>query len=131
MAANLPVQRCQITIADTGECYACADDESLLKGMLRLGRKGIPAGCANGGCGVCKVRVVEGCVDRVGPISRAHVCIEEEQAGFTLACRVAPRGDVRLEVAGRWQKSFSRGFAAACPPPPSNNSLKTTGEALK
>jgi len=49
-----------VCVTQTGETYACATDESLLRGMLRLGRKGIPVGCVNGGCGVCKVRILDG-----------------------------------------------------------------------
>jgi 3-phenylpropionate/trans-cinnamate dioxygenase ferredoxin reductase subunit len=97
-----------VQIAQTGECYPCAADESLLKGMLRLGRKGIPAGCVNGGCGVCKVRVLEGEVTLLGPISRAHVTALDQAQGYTLACRVAPATAVRLEVATRLQKPFSK-----------------------
>jgi 3-phenylpropionate/trans-cinnamate dioxygenase ferredoxin reductase subunit len=76
--------------------------------MLRLGRKGIPVGCVNGGCGVCKVRVVEGRVEPLGPISRAHVSVEDERRGYTLACRATPVTAVRLEVAGALAKSLSR-----------------------
>lgn len=100
-----------VTITQTGECYPCAVNESLLKGMLRLGRKGIPVGCVNGGCGVCRVRILEGEVNKLGPISRAHVSAEEEAAGCTLACRVAPVSTVRLEVTGKWEMPFQRGFA--------------------
>ena len=101
----------QVTIAQTGEHYPCALDESLLQGMLRLGRKGIPVGCVNGGCGVCKVRILEGKVASLGPVSRAHVTVEDEASGHTLACRVAPRGQVRLEVCGRLEKPISKGSA--------------------
>lgn len=97
-----------VSVAQTGETYACAGDESLLRGMLRLGRRGIPAGCVNGGCGVCKVRIVQGDVRPLGPISRAHVSPAEEAAGYTLACRVAPLTAVRLEVAARLARPFSR-----------------------
>jgi 3-phenylpropionate/trans-cinnamate dioxygenase ferredoxin reductase subunit len=100
-----------VQVAQTGEHYPCAGDESLLSGMLRLGRKGIPAGCVNGGCGVCKVRIVEGSVHALGPISRAHVSADEESHGYTLACRVAPTGAVRLEVAAKLRKPFSKPFA--------------------
>lgn len=100
-----------VCVAQTGETYPCATDESLLRGMLKLGRKGIPAGCVNGGCGVCKVRIVDGTVTALGPISRAHVSAEDERCGLTLACRVAPATAVRLEVAGRLQKPFSTGPA--------------------
>jgi 3-phenylpropionate/trans-cinnamate dioxygenase ferredoxin reductase subunit len=66
---------------------------------------------------VCKVRIVEGRVTSLGPVSRAHVSADEEAAGYTLACRVAPATAVRLEVAGKFEKPFSRGFAAMCTNP--------------
>jgi 3-phenylpropionate/trans-cinnamate dioxygenase ferredoxin reductase subunit len=97
-----------VQVEQTGERYACATDESLLRGMLRLGRKGIPVGCANGGCGVCKVRVVEGGVRALGPVSRAHVSADEERQGYTLACRAAPVDAVRLQVCERLARPFSR-----------------------
>lgn len=104
-----PAARCalvQVRIAQTGDSYACATNESLLAGMLRLGRKGIPVGCVNGGCGVCKVRIVSGAVQPLGPVSRAHVSADEEAHGYTLACRVAPGEAVQLEVAARLRKPF-------------------------
>ena len=101
-----------VLVEQTGERYPCATSESLLRGMLKLGRRGIPVGCVNGGCGVCKVRIVEGDVTVLGPVSRAHVSAEEEACGFTLACRVAPVTTVRLRVAGKFEKPFSHGFAS-------------------
>ena len=50
----------QIVIEDTGEQYPCDERESVLEGMARLGRRGIPVGCRGGGCGVCKVRILSG-----------------------------------------------------------------------
>ena len=103
----------KVHVAQTDESYPCAIGESLLQGMLKLGRKGIPVGCVNGGCGVCKVRILAGEVKRLGPISRAHVSAEEEAGGCTLACRVSPATEVRLEVAGKFEKPFSKGYANA------------------
>lgn len=100
-----------VTIAQTGERFSCAPGESLLAGMARLGRRGIPVGCLNGGCGVCKVRVLQGEISKLGPISRVHVSVDEECAGYSLACRVAPASDVELEVTGRMQKPFFKGVA--------------------
>lgn len=102
-----------VQVLQTGETYLCATSESLLQGMLRLGRRGIPAGCVNGGCGVCKVQILEGEVRSLGPVSRAHVSVEEEAGGCTLACRVAPVTPVRLAVAGKFEKPFQKGFARA------------------
>ncbi|VWD43205.1 ferredoxin [Burkholderia lata] len=105
-----------VTIVQTDERYACASGESLLAGMAKLGRRGIPVGCLNGGCGVCKVRVLRGAVHRLGPVSRAHVSADEERDGYALACRVTPDGDVELEVAGRLKKPFFCGSACAGAP---------------
>lgn len=107
-----------VHVTQTGEEYPCATTESLLNGMLRLGRKGIPVGCVNGGCGVCKVRIVDGTVTALGPVSRAHVTAEEERQGCTLACRVAPATAVQIEVIGKFEKPFSRGYAKAAAPQP-------------
>lgn len=105
-----------VRILQTGESYLCATGESLLQGMLRLGRRGIPAGCVNGGCGVCKVRIVQGQVERLGPVSRAHVGADDEARGCTLACRVAPRTPVELALMGKIEKPFRKGRADAAAP---------------
>jgi ferredoxin len=101
-----------VTIIQTGETFVCPVGESVLKGMLRLGRKGIPVGCVNGGCGVCKVKIHEGSVTSLGPISRAHVTADEQARGYTLACRVSPTCAIKLEIAGKMEKPFTKGHAA-------------------
>lgn len=111
-----------VEVVDTGEQFRCASDENLLRGMLRLGKRGIPVGCVNGGCGVCKVRILDGEVARLGPVSRAHVTAEEEVHGLTLACRVAPVTNIRIAVEGRMSKPFraaaaSRGAGISLPQP--------------
>jgi len=96
-----------ITIADDGQTYRCGEQRSLLEGMEQLGRKGIPVGCRNGGCGVCKVEILSGTyVSRV--MSRAHVCEEDEAQGRVLACRVKPTSDIVLAVIGTMRKSVCR-----------------------
>lgn len=108
--------RLQVAIRQTGESFACSDDRSVLASMASTGRRGIPVGCLGGGCGVCKVRVLRGDVQRLGPVSRAHVSCEEEARGYTLACRVAPRSELELEVAGKFCKPFFKGFAPGADP---------------
>ncbi|NMG43838.1 2Fe-2S iron-sulfur cluster binding domain-containing protein [Aromatoleum toluvorans] len=93
-----------ITIEDTSERYDCAPDESLLAGMVRLGRRGIPAGCCGGGCGVCKVEIIAGAFE-ARAMSRDHVSAAEQAEGRVLACRVYPRSDVTLRVLGKMQKT--------------------------
>lgn len=102
-----------VRLLQTGEAYLCSEDETLLQGMARLGRKGIPAGCLSGGCGVCKIGVRKGRVRKLGPMSRAHVSAEEEAQGVCLACRVAPVEDLEVEVVGRMKKGLSFAYGAA------------------
>lgn len=114
-----------ITVRQTAESFPCAVGENLLRGMTKLGRKGIPVGCVNGGCGVCKVKILAGQVERLGPISRAHVSQEEEAQGCTLACRVTPASEVLLEVVGKFEKPFRRGHEKAMDPKSLAPSLST------
>lgn len=92
-----------VTIDDTGEVYRCKSDETLLAGMERLGKCGIPVGCRGGGCGVCKVRIDQG-VYQKRVMSRDHVSAVEELAGIVLACRTRPLSDISLSVLGCMKK---------------------------
>ena len=106
---NLPASACSkhsIRLLQTGETYMCSSEETLLQGMARIGRKGIPTGCLNGGCGVCKVLIRGGDVQKTGAMSRAHVSAQEEVQGVVLACRVAPLCDIELEVMGCMKKNI-------------------------
>lgn len=101
-----------VTIEETGESYRCAPNESLLVGMERLGKRGIPVGCRGGGCGVCKIAVTAGSfTSKV--MSREYVSVEDEAAGRVLACRVYPTSDIRLRVLGKMAKNVCRPQAAA------------------
>jgi ferredoxin len=54
---------------------------------------------------VCKVVIRSGSVTKTGAMSRAHVSEQEEAQGVVLACRVAPLGDIDLEVMGCMKKT--------------------------
>lgn len=94
----------RIHVDQLDEPYPTADDQTLLAGMERLGKRGIPVGCRGGGCGVCKVRIDQGDY-RCKKMSRAQVTLEEERAGYVLACRCHPLSDIRLTVIGRMKKA--------------------------
>ena len=97
----------QVTINDTGELYSCGGHETLLQGMAKLGKRGIPIGCRGGGCGVCKVEVTEGEYLKKA-MSRAHVSPHDEECGRVLACRVYPRSDVKVRVLGKMVSAVTR-----------------------
>lgn len=96
-----------ITIEETGETYRCSDQETLLVGMEKLGKKGIPVGCRGGGCGVCKIEVVKGSFTK-RRMSREYVSEEDEAANKVLACRVRPSSDITLQVIGLMKKNVCR-----------------------
>lgn len=80
-----------------GSCE-CGEGESLLSALHRLDRREVRAGCRNGGCGVCKVQILEGQY-ATAVMSRAHVSPADEAEGRALACRVFPRSDMLVQVA--------------------------------
>jgi ferredoxin len=86
----------RVRIEGGGEPFDCDADTALLVVMRQRGLAEIPIGCRRGGCGVCKVRVVEGRF-RSAKMSRAHITLEEQKAGWVLACRIYPETDLVIE----------------------------------
>jgi ferredoxin len=100
------VEKHAVLVVETNEAYLCGSAETLLEGMARLGRKCIPVGCVNGGCGVCKVAITKGHVHKCGEMSRAHVSEQEEAQGILLACRAMPASAIELKVIGKMKKAI-------------------------
>ena len=76
--------------------FYCSEDQVLLVGMERRNESFIRVGCRGGGCGICKVRIIDGDYE-TKRMSRAHISEAEEKQGYALACRVLPRGDLLIE----------------------------------
>lgn len=98
----------KVTLLDTGESFNCQSKQHVLSAMSKMGKKGIPSGCHGGGCGVCKIKIMDGTYD-TKKMSRAHVSVEEENAGFVLACRVFPTSSLNVKVVGKLQKNILKG----------------------
>ncbi|MCG8507224.1 MAG: 2Fe-2S iron-sulfur cluster-binding protein [Sphingomonadales bacterium] len=92
--------RYEIRVLGAAARFACAHDERVLIAMERAGLATVPVGCRGGGCGICKVEVLEGDY-RCGPMSRVHVSAAEEAAGAALACKVFPKSDLVLRPLGK------------------------------
>lgn len=90
----------QIAVENTRETYACPDEKDLLRGMERLGGKGIPVGCRGGGCGICKVQILSGHW-RCKKMSSAVITHEELRQGIVLACCCYPETSLVLKVTGK------------------------------
>lgn len=82
----------------TGSWFDVVDGERLLHEMIKRGVSDIPVGCRGGGCGVCRVRILDGDY-RTKRMSRKHVTEADEAEGVALACRVIPTSDIVIELA--------------------------------
>ena len=82
----------------TGTWFDVRADERLLHEMVKRRVADIPVGCRGGGCGVCRIRVVQG-EYTTKRMSRQHVSEADEADGIVLACRVIPSTDLVVELA--------------------------------
>lgn len=94
-----------ITLADSGTSFVCKDGQNVLAAMAKLGRRDIPVGCRGGGCGICRVQVLEGARYRTQKMSRAQVSEDDLEAGICLACKLIPEGDLTLRALGLLRRS--------------------------
>ncbi|MCB1667524.1 MAG: 2Fe-2S iron-sulfur cluster-binding protein [Porticoccaceae bacterium] len=85
-----------IRLADDDKEYGCEPGQALLDALLVIQNKKIAAGCRSGGCGICKIQVLEGSY-RCGSMSKSQVSDEELAAGITLACKTYPESDLLVK----------------------------------
>lgn len=71
------------------------ENESILDSSIRTNGK-IKVGCKRGGCGLCKIKVVDGEIEH-GAVSRSVLPLNEEEEGYALACRAVPKSDITIE----------------------------------
>ena len=76
-------------------CYDCGRNETILAGALRAGRF-LRYGCRHGGCGTCRVLLVDGEVEQAG--SSFALPRADRADGWILACASAPTGDCVIDV---------------------------------
>lgn len=57
----------------------------------------VSIGCKGGGCGVCKVRVLDGEFS-AKRMSKAHISDGERANNIVLACQITPLSDLTVEV---------------------------------
>jgi ferredoxin len=84
----------RITMQETGEAFPCAGDQAVLTAMFHARQGPLDYGCCNGGCGVCRMRIVSGNWTVFRPMSLAHVNQKDIEQGIALLCCVHPRSDL-------------------------------------
>jgi ferredoxin len=76
---------------ETGLAIEVAPAASLLQAIEAGALTTLSIGCRNGGCGICRVRVLSGTYEK-GKMSRKFVSVAAEQERVALACKVYPTG---------------------------------------
>lgn len=84
--------------------YSCASDVTPLR-AARDQFIPIPTGCIRGGCGMCKVKVLDG--DYEQEIIRSHDALSDEELanGFALACCMTAKGDLEIITVEDYEKA--------------------------
>lgn len=70
----------------------------VLHEMAMSGRMPLVVGCRGGGCGACRVHVLEGTYEALR-MSARHVSPDDLATGVVLACRIVPTSDLVVEPA--------------------------------
>jgi ferredoxin len=83
----------EITVLQQGQetKFLCDSEQYLYKMMRRAGVAS--GGCDGGACGVCKVKIISGAVNK-RRMSCDHVTKDELDQGIVLACCVKPSSDI-------------------------------------
>ena len=85
-----------IKVDQFGHTFDCEEDETILEAALR-NRVFLRYGCKHGGCGTCKVQLVDGDVELTA--SSYSLPPGERDAGTILVCQSYPLDDCVLDVA--------------------------------
>jgi len=64
----------------------------------------IPTGCKQGGCGMCKIKVLEG--EYSQEVIRSHEALSDAEVenGYALACCMVPKSDLHIITAEDYAK---------------------------
>ena len=85
----------RVEVADRAEGFSVEPGETLLAAATRAGVK-LPHACTLGGCGTCRVKLVQGRVDYDAmPMALSD---EEARQGYALACQARARSDLVIDV---------------------------------
>lgn len=84
-----------ISIDGDASPFPCRTDQNLLLAMIAARRTTVKVGCRSGGCGVCRVRIVQGAFHSQ-KMTRSRISEADESEGIVLACRVMPQSDLAV-----------------------------------
>ena len=88
-----------ISIIPSGEKFDCEASQNVLTAMNKSRSKSIASGCRGGGCGICKVEVIDGGYHTLR-MSRNQISESDEARNICLACRLIPESDLVIKPLG-------------------------------
>jgi ferredoxin len=95
----------KVTLSARGQQfeYDCAENVTPLR-AARDQFIPIPTGCVRGGCGMCKVKVLNGEYDQ--EIIRSHDALSDEElvSGYALACCMTAKSNLEMMTAEDYEK---------------------------
>ncbi len=89
-----------VTIRGVSQTFSCRETESVLAAAIGAGGSPLPVGCRGGGCGVCRVQVLEGQY-QTHAMSSEQVSETDQEQGIALACQLFARSALILLPVGR------------------------------
>ncbi|MEC1721565.1 2Fe-2S iron-sulfur cluster-binding protein [Schinkia azotoformans] len=87
--------------------YQCGPDQTPLK-AARNNFIPFPTGCQRGGCGMCKVKVLDGEYEH--DLVRSHEYLPDEELNnrFALACCMTPKSNLEIITIEDYEKQNNR-----------------------
>lgn len=71
--------------------------DTVLAGLQKAGYA-YTVGCRRGGCGICKIDVLDGGFSYNRPVADSVVTEDERTDGTCLSCRAVPEGDLTIQM---------------------------------
>ncbi|GAA3601547.1 hypothetical protein GCM10022199_01310 [Marihabitans asiaticum] len=71
--------------------------ETVLSGLYKAGFS-YTVGCRRGGCGICKLDVIEGSFSYERPVADTVISTDERTDGTCLSCRAIPESNITIQM---------------------------------
>ncbi|OAB88651.1 ferredoxin [Janibacter melonis] len=86
-----------VSIPALDEVVYLEPNETVLSGLYKAGYA-YTVGCKRGGCGICKLDVLEGDFTYNRPVADSVVSADERTDGTCLSCRAVPDSDITIQM---------------------------------
>ena len=86
----------KINLDNGKHSFWCQKGEDVLRASKKNFAK-IPNGCCSGGCGMCKIKVIQGKFT-LGTSSFNVLSEDERKLNYSLACKTYPHEDLEISI---------------------------------